>query len=173
MYIYKELSSMQETANIPMQWNYMMQCGICPDKDVCPCKSEDKEYCVFETKLFRDFVESLDANYSLKSVHRFLIEQVIYNLIISQRIARRLKIDGLQQDVKITDLETGKSKEFKVEHILKQGLHLDLSRVLRMLRELKLTPKEENPKESKVIQDVRDAFKDNLEVIIRKKKSTT
>ena len=147
-------------------WNYLMQCKYCQDKEQCPFREKIKPdtYCVYELKLYDDFMKSLDENYTIITAHKMLVESVIFNLIISQRVARKLKIDGLEQEVQID--RDGEITTFKKEHILKQGLHLDMTRILRMLRELKLTPKERSPKEERIIYEFKDGITRELEKVM-------
>lgn len=159
---------------IKTEWNYIMQCGLCPDRSRCIYKDKvkDDNYCLFELDIYRRFKDSLDQNYTLIPAHWLLVEQVIWDMIIRQRISRRLKFDGLDEDVEIEDPD-GRIKRFKKEHILKQGMHLDMVRILRMLRELKLTPKEASPKQSKVIHEFKDGISDELKKVLKSTKSKT
>ena len=84
-----------------------------------------------------------------------------------------IKLDGLQQDVEM-ETKSGNTLKFKKEHILKQGLHLDITRMMRLLKELKKTPKEADPKTSKVIHEFKDVISKQLkEVMISKSGKTS
>jgi len=172
-----ELMDIEKESNYMHLWNYLMQCKFCPDRSICPFKKKvnDDSYCVYELKLYDDFMKSLDDNYTLIIAHKMLVESVIFNMIVSQRVARRLKIDGLEQDVNI-EKEDGETVSYKKEHILKQGLHLDMTRIIKMLRELKLTPKERSPKEERIIYEFKDGISKELEKVmplLKKKTSKT
>jgi len=128
---------------------HIQECRFCQVYDKCPYKDKDKtKYCPYEEELYEEFMNGLEKEYIITPPIRILAQSVIYNLILAWRIAFMLKIRGLEEEAQI--YKDGETIEILRENILKSGLHLDYNRVIRMLKELRLTPKEKSPQEKRI-----------------------
>jgi len=128
---------------------HVMQCKHCQVKGFCPySKKEDELFCPYEQDLYTEFMEGMEEEYVITTPIRILAQSVIYNIILSWRIAFMLKVRGLEEEATI--YKDGEEIDIIRENILKAGLHLDYSRIIRLLKELRLTPKERTPQEKKI-----------------------
>jgi hypothetical protein len=94
---------------------------------------------------------ALEEEYeNVTEVVKLVAEQLIMNMIFANRVARNIKLKGLTTKVKIVTPE-GVEKEYDQENILKQGMHLDINRVIRLFKEMKLTPKEATPQKKHIM----------------------
>ena len=134
--------------------NVIQQCRRCVVSD--ECEIDKSGYCSLEIDVYERFMKALDEEYdSVTGVQRMLAEQLIANMIFSNRVSRHIKLKGLTQKVHIVTPD-GEKKEYDQENILKQGMHLDINRVIRLFKEMKLTPKESSPQKKQL--DIRQVI---------------
>lgn len=127
------------------KFNFVLQCGQCKVRNACPISStDDKNYCGWELEDYEDLMFALSQEYALNKSGELVAEQLIANMLIAKRGMRELKFKGLT-----TTIHT-KEGVLKIENPIKQGLHLEVSRIIRLFKEMKLTPKEKMPTTKKV-----------------------
>jgi hypothetical protein len=135
--------------------NVIQQCRRCVVFDECEL-DKSSGYCPLEMEVYDRFMTALEEEYdNVTEVVKLVAEQLIMNMIFANRVARNIKLKGLTQKVHITTPD-GMEKEYDQENILKQGLHLDINRVIRLFKEMKLTPKEKSPVRKQV--DIREVI---------------
>jgi hypothetical protein len=135
---------MSDNVNDTFRENVIQQCRRCVVSDECEI-DKSLGYCPLEEEIYDRFMNALEEEYdNVTEVVKLIAEQLIMNMIFANRVARHIKLKGLTQKVKITTPD-GMEKEYDQENILKQGLHLDINRVIRLFKEMKLTPKEKSP----------------------------
>lgn len=133
--------------------NIIQQCSRCVVRDECEL-DKSTNHCLLEIEVYEKFMSALDEEYeNVTEVVKLVAEQLIMNMIFANRVARHIKLKGLTTKVKITTPD-GMEKEYDQENILKQGMHLDINRIIRLLKEMKLTPKEKSPVRKQV--DIRE-----------------
>jgi len=129
--------------------NVIQQCKGCVVSEECEL-DKSLGYCPLEIEVYERFMSALDEEYdNVTEVVRLIAEQLIMNMIFANRVARNIKLKGLTQKVHITTPD-GFQKEYDQENILKQGMHLDINRVIRLFKEMKLTPKESSPQKKQL-----------------------
>ncbi len=128
---------------------HIQQCKYCQVYNECPYVGKGGDtFCPYEEELYDEFINGLEKEYIITPPIRILAQSVLYNLILAWRIAFMLKVKGLEEEAQI--YKDGETIEIIRENILKSGLHLDYNRMIRMLKELRLTPKEKAPQEKKI-----------------------
>jgi hypothetical protein len=145
--------------------NVIQQCSRCVVLDECEI-DKSLGYCSLEMDVYEKFMVALEEEYdNVTEVVKLVAEQLIMNMIFANRVARHIKLKGLTTKVKITTPD-GLEKEYDQENILKQGLHLDINRVIRLFKEMKLTPKEKSPTKKQI--DIRQVIMNvNREATVR------
>lgn len=114
-------------------------------------------------------MKSLESEYNVTEMIRILAESVVGDIILTNRVDRYIKLRGLKEKAFIKN-EAGEVLEVDRENLLKSGLHLDKNRILRFVKEMKLTPKEKNPKEMNVNYNFKQEIVKRLEKAIINKK---
>ncbi|MHA1772712.1 MAG: hypothetical protein ACTSXO_01115 [Candidatus Heimdallarchaeota archaeon] len=152
----------------------VMECKDCPDKDRCPYFKKETDstgpiYCPLELAIYYAFMEALENEYKTTEIVRDTARILIGDILMMYRAQRRIKTKGLIEDMFVKDKE-GNVVKLKHENLVKAGMHLDKSRILRFFKELKLTPKEKLPSESKRIVEFRKILVKRLEKIIKDEK---
>ena len=133
--------------------NVILECNMCAVSDECVL-DKSLGFCPLEIETYERFMKALEDEYeNVTETVKLVAEQLIMNMIFANRVARHIKLKGLTQKVKI-ETPDGLTKEYDQENILKQGLHLDINRVIRLFKEMKLTPKEKSPVRKQV--DIRE-----------------
>lgn len=139
------------------KWNCIIECEDCPVKDHCPIADDEEDgYCGWEKEDFSRLMKSLDKEYLLNESSKLIAENLIANLLVAKRGLRELKLSGVL--IKEED-EDGILRT--IENPIKRGLHLEHNRIIRLLKEMKLTPKEAGPRVKKV--DVKDMLDEVVE----------
>lgn len=129
--------------------NVIQQCRRCVVHDECEL-DKSSGYCPLEMEVYDRFMTALEEEYeNVTAVVKLVAEQLIMNMIFANRVARHIKLKGLTTKVKIITPD-GMEKEYDQENILKQGMHLDINRVIRLFKEMKLTPKEASPQKKQL-----------------------
>lgn len=141
---------MSDKVNDTFRENVIQQCRRCVVKDECDI-DKSLGYCPLEEEVYERFMTALEEEYeNVTEVVKLVAEQLIMNMIFANRVARHIKLKGLTTKVKITTPD-GMEKEYDQENILKQGMHLDINRVIRLFKEMKLTPKEATPQKKHIM----------------------
>ena len=137
----------------------ILNCGNCPIRSECPIKenNDDNHLCDFEIELYNDLMTAAEMGYTLTDFDRKLVEEIVYQLILAQRMKGEIKFKGFLTKKKII---TPRGDEMEIEEPNPSiaALHLPYHRLVRMLKEMKLTPKEKDPQVKRV--DIRKAIVD-------------
>lgn len=132
--------------------NVILTCDRCVVKDECDLNKSG--YCILEIAVYERFMKAIEAEYeNVTEVQKMVAETLVQSLILANRVSRQIKLKGLTTKVKIVTPD-GLEKEYDQENILKMGFHLDINRVIRLLKEMKLTPKEASPQKRQI--DIRE-----------------
>ena len=127
-----------------LKFNYVMQCEYCTVRDKCKLGKDNSHYCDYELNLIESIKNFILGYYKVeeRDIEMPLV-LLIRNEILAMRIHRELKFKGMTKEVEIPTPDGSIFRE--EENVLKQGLHLDENRIIRLLREMKLTPREREP----------------------------
>jgi hypothetical protein len=123
----------------------IQNCGKCAVRYGCPIvgKSDDKHLCDYEKEQALELLDAAEKEYLMNEFERQLVKEIIYQVILAQRIKGILKYEG------VTITKTIKTKqgdmELEEQHPATSALHLAYHRMVRMLKEMKLTRKEKDP----------------------------
>ena len=130
--------------NNNFKFNYVLNCNDCEVFDQCPA-AEEGQSCKWEEEDYEDMLSALKDEYALNRSSLLVAEQLIANMFVAKRAMRELKFNGLTKQVVTEDGRT-----IVVENPVKQGMHLEFNRIIRLFKELKMTPKEKAPTTRKV-----------------------
>ncbi len=132
--------------NENFKFNNIMQCKYCEDKNDCSFKGKPDDYCKLELNVFDEVMEAIQLESELTPTVKIIAKALIKDLILADRVSRNIKLKGLREKVMIQNNE-GEIVEIERENILKQGGHLDVNRIIRLVKELRMTPKEKHGQE--------------------------